>query len=141
MKFTFTSLLLISALTFTFAKEEKAKEPEIVKEDAAASGKDEAVAEPLTDGSGAKTEGGSSDFDIEQLLKLIDALKNQDFDEVDRTLKDSKDHGFDFHKMDHLPEEKIEESGKKEEEKKEDDKKEAAPKLTDTEEELEKMEL
>lgn len=137
MKFSLTSILLISALTFTFAKEEeKAKEPEIVKEDAAASSKEEAVADPLTDGSGAKTEGGSSDFDIEQLLKLIDALKNQDFDEVDRTLKDSKDHGFDFHKMDHLPEEKIEESGKKE-----DDKKEAAPKLTDTEEELEKMEL
>ena len=72
---------------FHLAKEEKAKEPEIVKEDAAASGKDEAVAEPLTDGSGAKTEGGSSDFDIEQLLKLIDALKNQDFDEVDRNFE------------------------------------------------------
>lgn len=39
---------------------------------------------------GASTEGGTSDFDIEQLLKLIDALKNQDFDEVDKALKESK---------------------------------------------------
>lgn len=39
---------------------------------------------------GATTEGGTSDFDIEQLLKLIDALKNQDFDEVDRTIKEGK---------------------------------------------------
>ena len=134
MKFTITSILLISALTFTLAKEEKSKEAELSKD--ASSPLKESV-EPLADGSGAKTEGGSSDFDIEQLLKLIDALKNQDFDEVDRALKDSKDHhGFDFNKMDHLSEEKLTESDKE----KSSDKKEEKKRM-DMEEELEKMEL
>lgn len=101
MKFSLTSLLLISALTFSLAKVEK-------------TGKnDEAIVEPLTDGSGAKSDGGSSDFNIEELLKLIDALKNNDFDEVDKQLKNQKDLGdLKFDKIDHMPEEMIDESDK-----------------------------
>ena len=113
MKFTLSSLLLIVALTFTLAKKENVKESEIAREVGEPVEK-EAVAEPLADGSGAKTEGGSSDFDIEQLLKLLNALKNQDFDEVDKALKDNKDYGFDFNKIDHLPEEKLTDSEKTE---------------------------
>lgn len=108
MKFALSSLLLISALTFSLAKEETAKETtEAAKVE---TDKDEAISEPLIDGSGAKSEGGSSDFDIEQLLKLIDALKNEDYDGVDKALKDSEEAGLKFKKMDHLPEEKIVES-------------------------------
>lgn len=89
MNFSKFSLLAIFALLSTLAVC-YAKDAEKAEKDVKA----EAVtSESAAAGSGASTEGGASDFDIEQLLKLIDALKNQDFDEVDRALKETKKDG------------------------------------------------
>lgn len=101
MNFSKLSILsafaLLLTLTVCYAKDaETAKTAETTEnvkttetvETAAADKASEGVKNDKPDG--ATTEGGTSDFDIEQLLKLIDALKNQDFDEVDRTLKDRK---------------------------------------------------
>lgn len=104
--------MTLSVLTFTFAKVEKEKKTEL---DSAKESSNEAV-DSLSDGVGAKTEAGGSDFDIEQLLKLIDALKNQDYDKLDETLKDSKNHGFNFDKINHTPEEEVDASQVKMEE-------------------------
>jgi len=99
MNFSKFSLLstfaLLATLTVCYAKDAKeASKPGAVVAEESKTPSDDTVTK--ADGikndkpDGASTEGGTSDFDIEQLLKLIDALKNQDFDEVDRTLKDSK---------------------------------------------------
>lgn len=44
------------------------------------------------DAGGASSEGASSDFDIQQLLKMIEALKDQNFDGFEEILNDSKGH-------------------------------------------------
>lgn len=89
-----TVLALFSTLAVCYAKEaEKDTKAEAVKDDTSADKAKEATAGEgikVDTAAGATTEGASSDFDIEQLLKLIDALKNQDFDEVDKALKDTK---------------------------------------------------
>jgi len=90
-----STFALLATLTVCYAKDAKeasksgavvAEEPKTPSDDTAT--KADGIKNDKPDG--ASTEGGTSDFDIEQLLKLIDALKNQDFDEVDRTLKDRK---------------------------------------------------
>jgi hypothetical protein len=90
-----SALALLATLAVCYAKdtENSSKSDAAVAEapktdDPASKSSEEGIKNDKPDG--ATTEGGTSDFDIEQLLKLIDALKNQDFDEVDRTLKESK---------------------------------------------------
>lgn len=73
------SIVLISTFAVAYAisvdkdaKVENADDPAIAK-----------------DAGGASTEGASSDFDIQQLLKMIEALKDQDFDGFEDMVKGS----------------------------------------------------
>ena len=84
----------------------------------------------------------SSDFDIEQLLKLIDALKNQDFDEVDKALKEKnalKEDSEDIKKeeVDSKVSEKEKTSSSEKTEKKVTDKKKNTDKKIEFEDEFE----
>jgi hypothetical protein len=89
MKYTKLSVIfglaLLCSLNVCFGEEATTTAASVAKEDAK-----EAVSvesETKTPGPDVGSD-ASSDFDIEQLLKLLDALKNQDFDEVDKALKD-----------------------------------------------------
>lgn len=78
---TVAAIALISTLAVCLAKDDSN-----VKKDK------EVVEAPKSDSAPKSSEASSdepaSDFNIEQLLKLIESLKNQDFEELDKTLKD-----------------------------------------------------
>lgn len=101
------TLALVSTLSVCLAKDAKVDDKKVVTKDESSSEKKaemsgdeakkvvvddskEAVVEDGVHGGATGSDSAGSDMDIEQLLKLIDALKNQNFNEIDETLKGSK---------------------------------------------------
>lgn len=82
-----SSFVLLAILAVVHAKTDDTSDKDI-KADKMGTGTD-VDGTPVKDAGGATTEGGGSDFDIEQLMKLIESLKNNDFDAFDKTIKDS----------------------------------------------------
>ena len=99
MNFSKLSILIAFLVVFTLSlclakKAETEEKVAAMTKDESSSEKKadskEATVEDGVQGGATGSEAGSSDFDIEQLLKLIDALKNQNFDQIDESLKGNK---------------------------------------------------
>lgn len=79
----FASIFVLSTLAVAYAK----SVDKGAKVEGVSGSEDPSMAK---DAGGASSEGASSDFDIQQLLKMIEALKDQDFDGFEEMIKDSK---------------------------------------------------
>lgn len=84
MKF---AILAAAAIISTFAAVNAKTGESGMKVEKANEAGDETLAR---DAGGATTEGASSDFDYEQLLKLIEAIKDQNFDGFEEMIKEPK---------------------------------------------------